>query len=122
MAFSDVDGAGTTADPWARFGAVGALLARVAQGGRTAPAYVFEGEDREGPRAAAKTFAAALLCLAPTRPCGVCSNCRRIASGNHPDVHVRGRDKATVISVEALSEMLVHAHELAGSREIGRSS
>lgn len=107
-------------DPWARFGASGALLARVARGGRTAPAYIFESEDRDGPRAAAKTFASALLCREPIRPCGACSSCRRIASGNHPDVHVRGRDKATVISVEALGELLERAHgsPLEGDRQV----
>jgi hypothetical protein len=92
------------------FGATGDLLARVAAGGRVAPAYVFEGEDREAPRAAAKVFAGALLCRADVRPCLVCTTCRRIASGNHPDVHVRGRDKATVISVDALAEVLERAH------------
>ena len=107
-------------DPWARFGASGALLARVARGGRTAPAYVFEGEDREVPRAAARLFASALLCRAASRPCGACSTCRRIASGNHPDVHARGRDKATVISVEALAELLERAHgsPLEGDRQV----
>ncbi len=105
---------------WAPFGDAGALLARVAKGGRTAPAYVFEGEDREGPRAAAKVFAMALLCREPSRPCGACSTCRRVASGSHPDVHARGRDKATVISVEALSEMLERAHgsPLEGDRQV----
>jgi DNA polymerase-3 subunit delta' len=107
-------------DAWARFGAAGALLARVARGGRTAPAYIFESEDRDGPRAAAKTFAAALLCREPRRPCGACSTCRRIASGNHPDVHARGRDKATVISVEALVELLERAHgsPIEGDRQV----
>jgi len=103
-----------------RFGATGALLARVARSGRIAPAYVFEGEDREAPRAAAKTFAAALLCDADVRPCGACTSCRRVASGSHPDVHLRGRDKATVISVEALAEVLERAHgsPLEGSRQV----
>ncbi len=119
---SDIDATAVSSDvdPWARLGPSGALLARVACGGRTAPAYIFESEDREGPRAAAKTFASALLCRSPSRPCGTCSICRRIASGNHPDVHVRGRDKATVISVEALAEMLERAHgsPLEGDRQV----
>ena len=118
MASSDT--VSSDVDPWARFGASGALLQRVARGGRTAPAYIFESEDREGPREAAKTFAKALLCREAMRPCGRCSSCRRIASGNHPDVHVRGRDKATVISVEALGLLLERAHgsPLEGDRQV----
>ena len=105
---------------WTPFGDAGALLARVAKGGRTGPAYVFEGEDREGPRAAAKVFAMALLCREPSRPCGACATCRRVASGAHPDVHARGRDKATVISVDALAEVLERAHgsPLEGDRQV----
>ena len=106
--------------PWAPFGAMGALLARVAAGGRTAPAYIFEGDDRESPRAAARLFAITLLCRAATRPCLVCPTCRRVQSGSHPDVHTRGRDKATVISVEALAEVLERAHgsPIEGDRQV----
>src|SRR5262245_40516652 len=84
-------------------GAVGGRLARMAISPRIAPAYLFESADATGPREAARLFAAALLCESDERPCLACSSCRRVRSGSHPDVHRRGRDKATVISVEALA-------------------
>jgi DNA polymerase III delta' subunit len=87
-------------------------------GGRLAPAYLFDGPDASVPREAARRFAAALVCTSASRPCLACSACRRAASGNHPDVHVQGRDKATVISVEALSALLERAH--ASPMEAGR--
>ena len=93
-----------------RFGAAGGLLTRIARGGRIAPAYLFEGPDLASPREAARLFAAALLCTAADAPCGTCSTCHRVASGQHPDLHVQGRDKATVISVEALAALLERAH------------
>lgn len=105
--------------PEALRGAVGERLARIARGQRIAPAYLFESGDAHGPREAARWFAAALLCDArpgegatggAPPPCGVCSSCRRVRSGNHPDWHRRGRDKATVISVEALVPLLERAH------------
>src|SRR5688572_12419947 len=89
---------------WSALGAPGERLARIATGDRIAPAYLFESADPTGPRAAARLFAAALLCEAESgRPCFACDACRRVRSGLHPDVHRQSRDKATVISVEALS-------------------
>ena len=107
-------------EAWGRLGAAGDLLRRIVEGGRRAPAYVFEGPDLLLPREGARTFAAALLCRAASRPCGRCSSCRRVAAGVHPDVHVQGRDKATVISVEALAALLERAHSspLEGDRQV----
>ena len=96
--------------PFAGFGPAGGLLARIVTGGRLAPAYLFDGPDASVPRDAARRFAAALVCTEAKRPCLACSACRRVASGNHPDVHVQGKDKATVISVEALAALLERAH------------
>jgi DNA polymerase III delta' subunit len=110
----------TSSDPaaFAGLGPSGDLLARILDGGRLAPAYLFDGPDATVPREAARTFAAALVCTGERRPCRACTACRRAASGNHPDVHVQGRDKATVISVEALAALLERAH--ASPMEAGR--
>ncbi|HEX7065180.1 MAG TPA: DNA polymerase III subunit delta' [Bacillales bacterium] len=57
---------------------------------RLAHAYLFEGARGTGKTEAAFLFAKSYFCQdrEGAEPCGVCSNCRRIDSGNHPDVHV----------------------------------
>ncbi|WP_203364443.1 DNA polymerase III subunit delta' [Bacillus sp. REN10] len=55
---------------------------------RVAHAYIFEGDQGTGKKNAALFFAKSLLCEGQgTLACETCSNCRRIESGNHPDVH-----------------------------------
>ncbi|RFU62627.1 DNA polymerase III subunit delta' [Peribacillus glennii] len=58
---------------------------------RVAHAYLLEGEKGTGKKAMGIAFAKSLLCQQPSEgylPCEQCSNCRRIKSGNHPDVHL----------------------------------
>ncbi|WP_110926063.1 DNA polymerase III subunit delta' [Bacillus massiliglaciei] len=57
---------------------------------RVAHAYLFEGEKGTGKHDAGISFAKSLLCENPiegAKPCEECRNCKRISSGNHPDVH-----------------------------------
>ncbi|OIK08791.1 DNA polymerase III subunit delta' [Bacillus sp. MUM 13] len=58
---------------------------------RVAHAYLFEGEKGVGKREASIIFAKSLLCeqqIDGYLPCENCKNCKRINSGNHPDVHL----------------------------------
>ncbi|WP_163102925.1 DNA polymerase III subunit delta' [Peribacillus alkalitolerans] len=58
---------------------------------RISHAYLFEGERGTGKKDIGIAFAKSLFCLDPTEgviPCEVCSNCKRISNGNHPDVHM----------------------------------
>ncbi|MFS0784125.1 DNA polymerase III subunit delta' [Bacillus sp. 1P06AnD] len=58
---------------------------------RVAHAYLFEGERATGKKEAAVLLAKSLYCEQPIegiQPCNQCANCRRIESGNHPDVHM----------------------------------
>ncbi|WHY72438.1 DNA polymerase III subunit delta' [Fictibacillus enclensis] len=57
---------------------------------RLAHAYVFEGGHGTGKMDVALQLAKTFLCREKTdvEPCGECRDCRRIESGNHPDVHV----------------------------------
>ncbi|MDQ0220919.1 DNA polymerase III subunit delta' [Peribacillus cavernae] len=58
---------------------------------RVAHAYLFEGEKGTGKRETGLVFAKSLLCKHPVdgyQPCNECLNCKRITSGNHPDVHI----------------------------------
>lgn len=58
---------------------------------RVAHAYLFEGARGTGKRAAGMLVAESMFCeqrLNDFEPCGSCWNCKRIVSGNHPDIHV----------------------------------
>ena len=61
-------------------------------------AYLFEGEKGTGKRAIAETLVKAIYCKAPNdvEPCHQCIDCRRIASGNHPDVHIVSPDGQSI--------------------------
>ena len=56
---------------------------------RLAHAYLFTGPPSIGKTSLALWLARALNCTDPgPRPCGVCSSCRKIEHGVHPDVRV----------------------------------
>jgi DNA polymerase-3 subunit delta' len=66
-----------------------ALLLRAVASSRLAHAILFDGPDGVGKRSAALGLALALCC--PEQPnlgCGACEVCRRILTGQHPDVRV----------------------------------
>lgn len=69
-----------------------ALLERALASGQTRHAYLFTGPDGVGKTTLALAFARALLCQrrAPGGgdSCGECLSCRKVASGNHPDLLV----------------------------------
>lgn len=56
---------------------------------RISHAYLLHGARGTGKEAIAQLIAKNLFCekLAGVEPCNQCNACRRIASGNHPDVH-----------------------------------
>lgn len=54
---------------------------------RVSPAYLFFGPEGIGKKALALQFAKALNCLKPDEfPCNRCLSCKKVNSGNHPDV------------------------------------
>jgi len=58
---------------------------------RVAHAYLFEGMRGTGKKEVGLLLTKALFCeslLDGYKPCEACNNCRRINSGNHPDVHI----------------------------------
>ncbi len=69
-----------------------ALLERALASGQARHAYLFTGPEGVGKTTLALAFARALLC--PRRApgagdaCGECSSCRKVASGNHPDLTI----------------------------------
>jgi len=75
--------------------------------GRLAHAYLFTGARGSGTDDVARTLAQALNCLDQDNDaCGRCDSCRRIAAGNHPDIHwVRPESKSRRITVDQLREL-----------------
>jgi DNA polymerase-3 subunit delta' len=83
------------------------VLQRSLRSGKTAHSYLFEGISGSGRKKTALALVQALFCAAlPDDACGVCSSCRKIDSGNHPDIHLISPlpDKRD-ISIEQLREM-----------------
>jgi len=67
------------------------MLQNSIQKNRVAHAYIFEGERGTGKKEASILLAKSLYCEQTDihkRPCNQCTNCKRISSGNHPDVHM----------------------------------
>lgn len=64
-------------------------LWRAADSGRLPHALMLRGPEGVGKFLSAKWLAAGLLCeTGPEWPCGTCGPCKRVASGNHPDLFV----------------------------------
>ncbi len=83
------------------------VLRRSLRGGKTAHSYLFEGVPGCGRKKTAVALIQALFCTAlPDDACGVCASCRKIDSGNHPDIHLISPlpDKRD-ISIDQLREM-----------------
>jgi DNA polymerase-3 subunit delta' len=89
-----------------------ALLLRAVASGRLAHALLFDGPDGVGKRSAALGLALALCC--PEQPnlgCGACDVCRRILTGQHPDMRVLVPETNQIL-LEQVKEVVA----LAGSR------
>ena len=61
-------------------------------------AYIVDGENGIGKLDFALACARAMLCTESNKPCGYCQSCRKILSGDHPDVFIIGRDKTASIA------------------------
>ena len=68
------------------FGAI-STIRRILGSGRIAHAYLFSGPEGVGKKKVATAFVEALFC-GKAEGCGECISCRKILSGNHPDIHV----------------------------------
>ena len=66
---------------------------------RLAHAYLLVGPQDSGKTQTALKVAQLVNCESQTA-CGECEPCRKIASGNHPDVHVIGNDEGDAIKIE----------------------
>lgn len=74
---------------------------------RIGHAYMFDGERGTGKEATALFFAKLLLCATPENfvPCETCNSCRRVSSGNHPNVSIIRPDGQS-IKKEQMDELI----------------
>ena len=85
--------------------------------GRLAHAYLLTGPPHIGKMTLAVNLAQGVNCLqGPGAPCGECSQCERIAAGNHADVRVvrvaqreEGGPARTVIGIDDIKDLLHQA-------------
>ncbi len=82
-------------------------LERALAAGRLAQAYLVVGPESVGKARLALGLAQALNCQQPQPgPCGECPQCRRIASGMHPDVTVTALEGGRrVVTIEQVREL-----------------
>lgn len=74
------------------------LLKRQDQRGRIAQSLLLTGSPNIGKSTVARFFAQFLNCQADHRPCGICQSCRKLVSGNHPDIRVLDADEPLKIA------------------------
>lgn len=88
-----------------------AMLKKALLSKRIASAYLFHGPDGVGKSLAALNFARALVCeRGGSHACGRCSSCRRVDSGNHPDLHwYRPVGKMRVVKIDSVRELIAQA-------------
>lgn len=75
------------------------LLSNSFRKDRLSHAYLFYGNKGTGKKACAVLLAKMFLCKKPVqegKPCEVCTDCMRIETGNHPDVHMIYPDGASI--------------------------
>ncbi|GIM46013.1 DNA polymerase III subunit delta' [Collibacillus ludicampi] len=84
---------------WPVEGTAAHLLERSWRNGYLMHAYLFLGPEGSGQEETADHFAKMILCTnRDSAPCGHCVHCRRIASGNHPDlIHIEPDGQAIKI-------------------------
>jgi DNA polymerase III subunit delta' len=96
------------------------LLGQAVASEQVTHAYLFAGPDGIGKTTLALAFAALLQCEQPDlvvgEPCGVCSACRRITHGNHPDVTlVEAEEGKRQLGIDAVRDNVIHLANLAPS-------
>ncbi|CAK8714522.1 DNA polymerase III subunit delta [Candidatus Electrothrix aarhusensis] len=82
------------------------LLTRALNGNRLAHGYLFVGPEGVGKTTTARALAAHLFCQAAEArsPCGHCSGCIKVRSGNHPDL-LTIRPEGAGIKIQQIREL-----------------
>ncbi|MCB0163365.1 MAG: DNA polymerase III subunit delta' [Anaerolineae bacterium] len=69
------------------------LFKQQEQVGRVAQSLLLTGPPNIGKSTLARFWAQYLNCTAEQRPCGRCPSCRKMVSGNHPDIRIFDEDQ-----------------------------
>ncbi|GLW13171.1 DNA polymerase III subunit delta [Microtetraspora sp. NBRC 13810] len=112
--FDDLVGQDKAAAVLRRAAAAGAEAVAGGRGAGMTHAWLFTGPPGSGRSAAARAFAAALLC--PDQGCGHCDACHQVAIGSHPDLETV-RPQGLSYSVKQTRELILRA---AGAPTLGR--
>jgi DNA polymerase III subunit delta' len=86
------------------------ILQNALESGAIPHSFLFVGPEGIGKFTTARWFAALLTCRSPrsspARPCGECPSCKKINSGNHPDVRFVLPDRKTLhIKIDQIREI-----------------
>lgn len=92
------------------------LLANQQQAGRVTQSLLLTGPPQIGKSTLARYWAQRLNCEVDRPPCGVCRSCRRMLSGNHPDLRIFDSDDQS-LKIDDIREL---QRELALSPNEGR--
>jgi DNA polymerase III delta' subunit len=85
-------------------------FSRLMASGRLAHAYLLVGPKQAGKTQTARALAQLVNCEnSALEACGECPSCRKIASGNHPDVHVIGNVEMESIKIDDIRFLLSRA-------------
>ena len=90
-------------------------LTRSLEKGHISHCYLISGPEGSGKHTLARLLAAAILCQGQDRPCGVCTPCRKVLDGSHPDyILVDDPEKKTVpveLIRQARADMFIQPNE-----------
>lgn len=81
---------------------------RALASGRVAHAWLLSGPPRGPGREAAATMIRTLFCAGSEPPCGACAACRKVETGNHPDVvWIEPESKSRQIRIEQIRDVIL---------------
>ena len=83
--------------------------------GHISHCYLISGPEGSGKHTLARLLAAAILCQGRDKPCGVCTPCRKVLDGNHPDYIIVDDPEKKTVPVElirqARADMFIQPNE-----------
>ena len=105
--------------PWHDQYAPYSHMMKIVRSGNFAHAYLFTGPAGTGKRTLASFCAKAMLCTETEKPCGACAPCKRVESGNHPDViTVNEPGEIKIETIRGLIDLLTNSAYEGGYRAV----